>query len=391
MPTIERPRTRLASLLVPLLLVGCAHAQPTRLPGDLRSPYSGYRSAHYAAANAWLCRPDLDHDPCRSADLSAIEFDGDRLDASGHRPLVRAPPAESPPVDCFYVYPTVDLRLLPGNHTDFSDLQRITAVTLAQVGRFRTLCRMFVPLYRQATIGSYLVRDSDRYLSVGASDVEDAFLHYLGQYNQGRKVVLIGHSQGAEMITRLLKRRFDDDPALRDRLLVALVIGGRITVAQGKTTGGSFAKVPICTARAQTGCVVGYRSYLDGVAIDAGPYLPPRGEQTVCVDPLGGDGSAPRPFRGALLPSHGGGLDLPGVETPYLLFRGTYAGRCVVRDDGFAYLAVSSVASAPVHPIDIEDRRFRGGLGLHILDFQLPQSDLISLVRAKIAAVAPPP
>ena len=36
--------------------------------------------------------------------------------------------------------------------------------------------------------------------------VVDAFLHYMGQYNRGRKVVLLGHSQGAQMIVRLLQR-----------------------------------------------------------------------------------------------------------------------------------------------------------------------------------------
>jgi hypothetical protein len=280
----------------------------------------------------------------------------------------------------------VDLRLRATNHTDFSDLERITEVTLAQVGRFRTLCRMFVPLYRQVTIGTYAgwVHDPEQYFSVAASDVEDAFLHYLGQYNHGRRVVLIGHSQGAEMITRLLKHRFDADPVLRERLLVAFVVGGRISTARGKPEGGSFSHVPVCTAPTQTGCVIGYRSYREGSEIDAGPDAPPPGQQTICVDPVARGGS--RAFSGAVLPSHAYGFDLPGVTTPYAIVRNAYRGHCEVRSDGFAYLAVSPVPDAPVHPLDLEDRRFRGRLGLHVLDFQLPQLDLLAQVRARLAA-----
>lgn len=370
--------------LAPLLLVACAHARPASIPTDLHGPYAGYRSAHYGKPEAWLCRPDLASDPCRAADLSATDLEATRLDAKGHRPIVTAPAAANPEVDCFYAYPTVDLGLWPRNHTDFSDLTRITGVTLAQVGRFRTLCRMFVPLYRQVSIGTYAgwVHDPEQYFSVAASDVEDAFLHYLGQYNHGRRVVLIGHSQGAEMITRLLKHRFDADPSLRQRLLVAFVIGGRITTAQGKTEGGSFTHVPVCTAPTQTGCVIGYRSYTEGREIDAGPDAPPAGQQTICVEPVA-RGAA---FSGAVLPSHAHGFDLPGITTPYALVRNAYRGHCEVRPDGFAYLAVSPVPAAPVHPLDLEDRRFRGVLGLHVLDFQLPQLDLLEQVRARLAA-----
>ena len=379
---------RASTFLLALLALGCSHATPRTIPAELRSPFTGYRSSLYAQPQEWLCRPDLPSDPCRAADLSATVFDGDVLDAEGHRPISRAPQAKDPGVDCFYVYPTVDLRLLPGNHSDFSDLERIRDVTLAQVGRFRTVCRMFVPLYRQVTIGTYgkHVGDPERYFAVAASDVEDAFLHYMGQYNHGRPVLLIGHSQGAEMITRLLRRHFDADPAMQERLVAALVIGGRLTVAKGRATGGTFAHLPICGARAERHCVVAYRSYRDGTEIDAGPYAPPPGQQTPCVNPAGPDHGQPLPFEGALFPRQNPVYSIPGMGTPYFLVRHAYAGRCVLRKDGFGYLAVSSVTPAALHPIDLESRYFNGLLGLHVLDYQLPQDDLLNLVREKFAA-----
>lgn len=379
---------RACAFLLTLVVLGCSHATPRTIPQGLQSPFTGYVSPLYAQPREWLCRPDLPADPCRTADLSATVFDGEVLDAQGHRPILRAPPATAPEVDCFYVYPTVDLRFLPGNHDDFSDLKEIRRVTLAQVGRFRTVCRMIVPLYRQVTLGTYgkHVRDPEHYFAVAASDVEDAFLHYMGQYNHGRPLLLIGHSQGAEMIARLLKRHFDADPAMRERLVAALVIGGQLTVAQGRATGGTFTQLPICGARAERHCVVAYRSYSDGEEIDPGPYAPPSGQQTPCVNPAGADHGQPLPFKGALLPSQNPVYSITGLGTPYFLVRHAYAGRCVLQKDGFGYLAVSSVTPAALHPIDLGSWYFRGVLGLHVLDYQLPQDDLLDMVREKIAA-----
>ena len=83
----------------------------------------------------------------------------------------------------------------------------------------------------------------------------------MGQYNRGRKVVLIGHSQGADMIARLLQRVFDKDPAMRERLLLALPIGGPVEAAQGKLTGGNFENIPLCSRPDEQGCVVAFRTF----------------------------------------------------------------------------------------------------------------------------------
>jgi hypothetical protein len=68
-------------------------------------------------------------------------------------------------------------------------------------------------------MGTYVfsTEDRDRRSEVAFSDVKDAFLHYMGQYNHGRKVVLLGHSQGADMVVRLLKAVFDQDPSTSPR------------------------------------------------------------------------------------------------------------------------------------------------------------------------------
>jgi len=121
-------RARLRSILLACLAVtavgamGCSHAEPTRIPSGLNSPFTGYRSATYQDPRMWICRPDLPNDACRG-DLTATEI---RLD--GTRTIVPQHSAAAPAVDCFYVYPTVDYGWFAGNHTDFSDVMWDVAI-----------------------------------------------------------------------------------------------------------------------------------------------------------------------------------------------------------------------------------------------------------------------
>jgi hypothetical protein len=76
------------------------------------------------------------------------------------------------------------------------------------------------------------------------------------------------------------------------------------------------------------------------------------------------------------------------VTTPFVMLRDFYAGRCVSRPDGFRYLAVSTVGAAGdarVSPIDLSICWLRGKMGLHLLDFQLEQGDLVDLVAHRSA------
>lgn len=388
----------LRSVLLALVLVSCAHAplQPSPSPpADLKSPFTGFVSAKYKDPSAWLCLPGR-LDACGS-DLDATE-----LHADGTRVVVRdsqAPGADS--VDCFYVYPTVDLSLTAANHDSFTNLEPMTRATVAQAARFRNACNLYVPLYRQVTIGTYLRGGGapgarEPYLAVAESDVVDAFLQYMGQWNAGHRVVLIGHSQGAEMIVRLLKRFFDDDPAMRARLLLAMPIGGQVEVPKGQTTGGTFHHLPVCTQPGETACIVAYQSYAAGVDVRAGSYTPAPGNETVCVNPAELSRPGPRAFSRAFIPvTPGLRLQLRGVDnvmTPFVLLRDFYDAHCVEGDSGFRYLAIAPAAPPEdkrVSPVDFSDRRLHGMLGLHILDFQFTQGDLVDLVVQRAAPGRP--
>jgi hypothetical protein len=302
-------------------------------------------------------------------------------------------PATDPKADCFYVYPTVDLSLTPGNHDDFSSLAPMATAAIAQAARFREVCALYVPLYRQATIGAYLGGSGprDERLALAFSDVEAAFEDFLATYDRGRPLVLLGHSQGAAMVTRLLQRHFDDDPKMRARLVVALVIGGDVEVPRGRTVGATFQNLPLCTRADQTSCVVAYRSHEDGAPVSPGRNAPAPGNETACVNPADVTTRDRRSFAGAYVPVNGRLRDImhgvDDVHTPFVVFPNFYAGRCADRPDGYRFLAVSMAGNPGDRrrsPIDLGAMPFRGMLGLHLVDFQLPQRDLIDLVTRRL-------
>jgi hypothetical protein len=330
--------------------LACAHApsEPSPPPPpNLRSPYAGHQSARYQDPRLWLCWPGRADACARTLEATELRPDGSRVVV---RPK-RLPTADR--IDCWYLYPTVDLGLGAGNHEDFTDLGPMTRATLAQAGWFRDVCRLYVPLYRQATFGTYL-RSAEvkrRYAEVAESDVADAFLHYLGQENRGRKLVLLGHSQGAEMVVFLLRRFFDDDPVMQQRLLLAMPIGWPIEVSQAKTVGGTFAHLAVCTRKGETGCIVSYRSYVAGSnAAPPGGMTPSPGHQSVCVNPAELVRGALRPFSRALVPASERPLTRldsdDGVMTPLVMLRDFYRGECVDGPAGYRYLAISERAAA---------------------------------------------
>ena len=153
-----------------------------RAPSRVEDPHRD--EGFYDDPAHWLCRPDLPSDPCHG-NLDATELlpDGSRQVV----PFDEAAAAD-PQVDCFYIYPTVDLALRAGNHTDFGDRGKIDDVARAQIARYRQVCRVFAPLYRQITIGTYIFSseaERQRFSDVAYADVTAAFKNYLAHFDRG--------------------------------------------------------------------------------------------------------------------------------------------------------------------------------------------------------------
>jgi hypothetical protein len=375
--------TNLCVLACALSLLACSgtSAKPTALPNDLKSPFTGYTSAQYRDQNRWLCLPGRP-DTC-GGDLTATEIRGD-----GTHGIVEHARATSTDTDCFYIYPTVDESLFTAhNSDDFSDLEPMAFVARAQAQLFTQVCSLYVPLYRQINIGTYLRPEAqrERGLQVAFSDIADAFLHYMANYNQGRKIVLLGHSQGADMVRRLIVRFFEDDPTMRERLLLAVALGGELEAPIGRTTGGSFRNVPYCTRDDEIGCIVAYRSHREWSDTPSLQHVP-RGHRAVCVNPgeVREEG-ARAPLR-AYFPRLDALRGLDGVKTPYVFYRDLYTARCVDGPDGKRTLEIAETdepGGMRTSPIDLSAWRWGTRMGTHGLDFQFAQGNLIEMVRKR--------
>ncbi|RZI90691.1 MAG: DUF3089 domain-containing protein, partial [Microbacterium sp.] len=224
------------------------------LTGTLLSVVPTTATAATGDGTVWLCRPGLAANPCEIGMDTTYQY------ADGHATVLTAarPPVDQRKVDCFYVYPTVSNQLTPVA-TKAKDPE-IISIAKYQASRFSTRCRVFAPVYRQGTLAGIPALALGAY-NIGYADVRAAWNDYLAHDNHGRGVVLIGHSQGSIMLRQLIRKEIDPKPAVRDRLVGAILLGGNVTTAKGSTTGGDFAHVPVCTKAGQDGCVVAYSTY----------------------------------------------------------------------------------------------------------------------------------
>jgi hypothetical protein len=338
----------------------------------------------------WLCKPGIAADPC------AGSLDATAINAAGKTTILPAAPAADPPIDCFYVYPTVSRQPTPAANLTIDPEERDVAI--AQAAQFSQVCRVYAPMYRQLTLAS-LQHTSAISITTALTaygDVSTAFQSYMAHYNNGRGIVFIGHSQGAMMLMALLRSEVEPRPELRHLLVSAILAGGNVTVAAGKLVGGDFSTIPGCSSSSQTGCVVAYSSFdttppKDAVFTRISTALRPFGGSTkgleiLCVNPAapGGGKATLKPyFPTADLRTYLGKA-AASASTPFVTYPDQYRAHCV--DSGGAnWLQIDKLGGK----LDI-----RAGVrtvepaswGLHLVDISLAEGNLVDLVRSESAA-----
>jgi hypothetical protein len=210
--------------------------------------------------------------------------------------------------------------------------------------------------------------------------VRDAFEHYIANDGAGRGFVLIGHSQGADHLSRLIRDEIAQDPALRDRLVSALILGPP----------GYVPDIPPCTDRAQVGCLLSYATY-DAASPAPGIFA------GLCTNPaaLGGGSATLRPafVVGPLFPLGGAGgvpfaddAAAPEITTAWVGYPDFVTGECV--DGGtYGYLSVT-IDADPNDPRtdDLAGDTLGPEWGLHHLDSNIALDDLVAVVAAQARA-----
>lgn len=363
------------------------------VPAAAQVPATGalpYAAPDYTRDASWLCRPGR-ADAC-GADISVTS-----VAASGKTTVQLRPAAsKAPPIDCFYVYPTVST-----DATDNSDMTidlAETNVAKVQFAAFRRICRPFAPMYRQVTLKA--LRDvmtgkpstADRVMAY--RDVASAWNDYLARDNGGRGVILVGHSQGSGVLKALIQNEIEGKPVAR-QMIAAYIPGNNVLVPSGKDVGGDFKSTPLCHGAKQTGCVVAWVSFRDGKTPPAssrfGRTAVPASE-VACTNPAAlGGGRAPLQ---AMLPTASAIVDNASkqpewaagvtVTTAFVAMPGLLTGACTAVG-GANVLAIRTEAD----PADPRTDSVGGDVmvggqifedwGLHLIDVNAVLGDLIDL------------
>jgi Protein of unknown function (DUF3089) len=347
----------------------------------------------------WLCRPGLANDPCTtSLDATVV---GPGLKTT----LELARPAVKPKIDCFYVYPTVSDQKTPISNLDIDPEERAIAIT--QAARFSHVCRVYAPIYRQATLAAIQGATSGNAnakklnFNVGYQDVLAAWHDYLVNDNDGRGVVFLGHSQGAGILIQLLRQKIDPNPAMRKLLVSAVILGGNVTVKRGSTIGGDFQHIPACESQTQTGCVIAYSSFADpppANSLFGRPGAGPRAGQgagsdlqVLCVNPAAPGGG------NALVTSYFPTLTFPGLlgtvagappkaPTAWVSYPDRYTAQCITAN-GATWLQITPL---PRDLRPVVKQTLGPTWGLHIYDFNIALGNLVDLVAHQSAAYHQP-
>lgn len=359
--------------------------------------------AHASGGTVWLCKPGLKGNPCTtSRRATVVTYEG----ATREEAIQGSIKAAVPPVDCFYVYPTVSEQQTENANLEIEVTE--TQVAKAQASRFSQDCTVYAPMYPQITLhalhGGGVTKEAAIKAYLG---VLGAWHEYISKYNKGRPFVLIGHSQGALLLEQLVKEQIDPNPALRGQLISAILLGGNVLVPEGQTVGGTFQSVPACQTVTQTRCVVAYSAFAKeppanayfgrpgSPLLEGGKAAP--GTEVLCVNPTlaeqNGHAGQLMPYAPTtpLVGEAAKYVETPEARTPWVEELGLVTAQCK-HENGASWLQVSpaeglsadQIASRAAHHEGLSEKQ-PPEWGLHVDDVNAALGNLVGMVAIEIA------
>lgn len=352
----------------------------------------------YGDPSTWLCLPGR-KDACAVDERATIVTADGKLT----REAWTADPNAQ--VDCFYVYPTVSTDQTP--NSDMIPDPAEKNVVQQQFARFASKCRPYAPIYRQVTLAGLLPMlrpGATTRLDQGVQydDVRDAWNYYLRHDNLGRAFVLVGHSQGSIVLTRLIREEIEGKP-IQSRMLSAILAGTTIAVPKGQDVGGSFQQVPLCRSASQLGCVITFASFRSTVAPPPNSLFGRVTNPNLiagCTNPaslaggsgdlhayLDAEGSAVVTAQGIAV-----GVMKPWVTppqkitTPFVSVPGLLSAKCASNENASGYLEVTVHGDPGGHRVnDITGDlgtlpNVLANWGLHLVDINLTIGNLLDIV-----------
>jgi hypothetical protein len=393
---------RAGALMVAGLALAAGHAAWAQAP-SAPAAAAPLPPVDYADKANWVCWPGATPNGC------AIDLATTVIGADGSMTAEPFKADANPPIDCFYVYPTVSID--PGVLANLAVERAELQVVKQQFARFGAACRLYAPVYRQFTLTALVARMSGKPMAappgaqtVPYQDVKDAWNYYLAHANAGRGVVLIGHSQGSGVLTQLITSEIDGKPAQK-RLVSAILMGTNLPVPARADVGGAFKSVPLCHDARQLGCAIAYASFREtspppADSLFGRPRTPTPGMISACVNPAnlaGGEGPLHSYFPSATESIAPGAQPRPPwvegktVSTPFVSTPGLFTARCVSTPE-FNYLSVH-INADPASPRSsqlvgdvVVGGQVQKNWGLHLIDANLAMGNLVDIVRQEGAA-----
>ncbi len=250
----------LCLLIGVVLIAGCGPAKKVttyKIPEAIVTSLPGYDNLDYWAAHPW------------------------KKDFSDSVPLPLRNEKQDSLADVFFIYPTTYTGTMEGWNANISDsainMKTDKSSILFQATAFNGLSRVFAPRYRQSHLSAFYTNTKEALASFDTAyaDIKTAFELYLNRYNNGRPIIIAGHSQGAKMASQLLKEYFDGKP-LYKQLVVAYIVGWPVPK-------NYFSAIPVGNSPTQTGCFCTWRTYRTGYVPE---YIVKEKPQSYVTNPL---------------------------------------------------------------------------------------------------------
>jgi hypothetical protein len=182
--------------------------------------------------------------------------------------------------DVFFVHPTTYFNTDDGMNASLSNeaVNKQTDIAIdRQASVFKGSCNIFAPRYRQMSMQClYLDSSYQAFLDIAIADISDALDYYLKNLNNGRDIIIAGHSQGSNIILEYLLENHDS--TLMDKVISVYAIGYTFTQENLDTIG-----INISTNDTMAPAFITWNT------IGIGGHSPVLKDGAVCVNPLNWD------------------------------------------------------------------------------------------------------